>query len=1314
MNMSASNRNRLARLFKVVAFALYGYCFAGTTFAAVQMSVPDSPLFLNVSAKPNLIMAIDDSGSMDGEVLLPTNDGAAWWRRAAVTGCTGTGDGFKGCYRNTDATADQQTDGQLNFNVAGAAGATWKKFVFLFPNGYENSNFTDRRRYADNADDHFAILPVPEFAWSRSAEYNGAYFDPAETYLPWPDGGGYNFRTVTNPQGNSPPTAARFDPVFTNGDTVNNPTTINLTRYFAGKGNTDNGGDAATCINASMPGVGTNYYFRVYTGMTIPEGACIRRSATQAGEWTTDNWAYVRDSAGCRVGVTNGCLVKVNNVDGTRTMRDGSLIAIRYFPATFYSSSQTALPGYTTSPPRDGKSPGDSSGTSLYRYEIKPSNFAGGVTDPDYLSAIKNFANWFTYYRKRHIALRAGLGTAFNDITGMRIGGFKISSSEDATMRDIDTAANRTSLYTDFYRNWTAIGGTPNKDGVNNILRNFQRTDVNAPITASCQRNYGMLFTDGFSNPGYTIPASGAVPGNVDGTGSGYGRTEAPYTDDVSDTMADIAMKGYVTRLRTEASLPAGRVVTPPQCGTDSQTASMDCNNNLHMNFFAITLGARGILFNPDASPAQNPYTTPPTWPTTFPARHPSAVDDLWHATINGRGQLLNAAKASELATKLGSVLNSIASAEGSASAAAVNSGSINSETRVFQASFSTTDWTGLLKAYPVNSNGTIDFASMVRATVPGTRQILTNTPGGGTGTGVPFRWDALDPAQQAIAGMTSGLVSYIRGNRLGDIVNSAPTFVGKPPFRYPDNLLETVGPEKPYSEFVADNRERTNMLYVGANDGMLHAFSVATGRTGAITEQFAYIPGAVYNNLNVLDDPPPAHKFFVDGTPSVVDAFFDDEWHSVLIGGLNKGGKGIYALDVTNPTAVNESSADTKVLWEITNATSGTDAASGAGFSDLGYTFSRPTIARLKMADPYSGVVTGKWVAIFGNGYDSGGTGDVEGKAVLFIVDVENGNLLRAIDVSTTPVSAPSWRNGLSTPAVVDLNGDSAADFVYAGDLYGRMWKFDLRATTPEDWDVAYRSGDPSTGTPVPLFTSGTTKPITVRPQVGPGPRGSGMVVLFGTGKYLELGDKNNVGSTMQTFYGIYDANTAEKGSYSAPTIAGGDLLQQTVTYQGNFSDTLQVRVVSANAVTDERGWYLNLAPPAGTVTGERQVSDPVLRNGRVVFTTLIPSTDECAFGGSSWLMDIDALSGGRTPYVVFDLDDDGAFDDLVDVNNDGVGDYPASGIRDDEIMSRPAYVAGQDSEFAYTTDTGGDINRSRINPGPAGVGRQSWRQLR
>ncbi|MEY2853753.1 MAG: hypothetical protein RL030_885, partial [Pseudomonadota bacterium] len=772
-------------------------------------------------------------------------------------------------------------------------------------------------------------------------------------------------------------------------------------------------------------------------------------------------------------------------------------------------------------------------------------------------------------------------------------------------------------------------------------------------------------------------------------------RGVAPYMDTTSNTMADHAMYAYATTLRTGTGFPLAKVALPAACLDASPNPALDCNPNLHMNFYAITLGSRGLLFDP-AAPA-DPYATAITWPTTFPARHPNAVDDIWHATINGRGQLLNASRATELASKLSSVLQSIIDTEGSASAASVNSGSINADTRLFQASFTTRDWSGELRAFDVrkddlttagvNEEGTLSAPVLATIPLPDSREILTVNS---SGAGVPFRWLSLDTAQQdslrqaGAAALGISRLSYLRGDRsnevpgpfrkrsavLGDIIGSAPVFVGAPPFRYPDNLES-----ESYAEFKADNADRQRMIYVGANDGMLHAYRTNDGGTGAVSEVFAFVPGAVYPNLHNLTNPVYTHKFFVDGTPTVVDAFFGSAWHSVLVGGLNKGGKGIYALDVTDPLSVEEADADDVVLWERTNA--------NAGFTDLGYTFSRPTIARVKYG---SG---GKWVAIFGNGYDS-----TSGKAVLYIVDLEDGTLVRSIEVSN-PASPAPGSNGLSTPAVVDLQGDGNADFAYVGDLYGNMWRFDLTSTSSASWSARL------------LFAAGTPQSITDRPQVGPGPYGIGMMVLFGTGKYLETADRSTPGAT-QSFYGILDPNTA---TYIAPTLT--DLLQQSVLATVTLPSGKDVRVTSSNSmVPGRRGWYMDLP-----TSGERQVADPVLRNGRVVFTTVIPSSDPCTNGGRSWLMDLDALSGSRLRYTPFDLDGNNQFNeqDYVTVTIAGVDvDVPASGISNDYLMSRPAFVSGENSEYAFTTDTGGNINTNRVNPGPAGVGRQSWRQLR
>lgn len=1290
--MSASKHIRIvAGYLKVAAFSAYLFCAAGTATAALD--IPDSPLFLTGGVKPNLIMAVDDSLSMDLELLVPTNDGSAWWRTASSlptgqgTCDASTNNSFVGCGTNGSTTvpasgATNRSGTRLNFNHY-FDNASYTRYSYLFPNANPG------RAGSGNAQ---SIPPLGAFAWARSAEHNTAYFDPAQTYTPWPSNGSYTFTAASK-------TAAKFDPVYSA------PTTIDLTKDLGGATGVTT---TAACNNTAMTSASyiSTWAFEMQTGMVLPVDTCIRANGR--------NWEVV--TTACTVG--NTCNVKDNGTAKSFTLSDGADLDIRFFPATFYSSSQTALTGYNATFPAvsNGVAP---DGTTLYRYEIKSGNFSSTAA---YDAAIQNFANWFTYYRKRHQSLRAGLGTAFNSLTAMRVGGFTINGASltgpDVTMGDIDDSSYKSTLFTNFYSTWmnTLTASTPNRLAIANLVRNYERTDNGSPsrpVTASCQRNFGMLFTDGFSNVPASTDGIYSVT-NQDGDGGAY--AGAPYADTAGKTMADYVMKSY----RSIRSPASGNLQLPAACADATHDPWLDCNKNLHMNFYGVTLGASGLLFDPDVLANWEaagkdlrafPYSaTAPagwsgTWPVAWPSEanvlaadhHPTAVDDLWHAAINGRGLLMNAKNGNELGAKLTKILTSIADVNGSASAAAVNSGTINSDTRLFQASFSTKDWSGELRAFDVqkdnpattaNEEGTL--SAPILATIPaaGSRQILSTDS---TGAGIAFQWASLDATRKASlkqAGtdaLGQSRLEYVRGVQtselpsgtfrkrttiLGDIVGSAPVFVGPPPFRYPDSLESAS-----YSQFKADNASRQHMIYVGANDGMLHAFRSNDTGDGAVSEVFAFVPGAVYDNLHHLSDTGYSHKFYADGTPSVVDAYFGSAWHSVLVGGLNAGGKGIYALDVTNPLGVTEAGAASTVLWERTSAST--------GFSDLGYTFSRPTIARVKYG---SG---GKWVAIFGNGYNS-----TAGKAVLYVVDLQNGTLLKSMEV-VNAASPAAGNNGLSTPAVVDLQGDGNADYVYAGDLYGNMWRFDLTSNATASWTSRL------------LFAAGSAQPITDRPQVGPGQNGLGMVVLFGTGKFLETNDRTSPGAT-QSFYGIFDPNTV---AYTAPVLA--NLLQQTVIGTATAPNGLTVRVTSDNAMTaGKKGWYINLP-----TSGERQVADPVLRNGRVVFTTIIPSTDPCSYGGSSWVMDLDALGGSRLSYSPFDLDGNNRFNeqDYVTVTISGVPvQVPASGIYNEALMTRPAFVAGDNNEYAFTTDTSGNINTNRVNPGPAGVGRQSWRQLR
>jgi type IV pilus assembly protein PilY1 len=675
------------------------------------------------------------------------------------------------------------------------------------------------------------------------------------------------------------------------------------------------------------------------------------------------------------------------------------------------------------------------------------------------------------------------------------------------------------------------------------------------------------------------------------------------------------------------------------------------------------------------------------------------------------------------LETQLAAAFNSILVHSGSASSASVNSGTINTNTRVYVAKFDTAAWSGQFLSYKIATDGTIatvaDWESgTLLPTDQTTRVILTTSGGGGTGGGIPFEWSNLSTAQKAFFqpspsdGRGSDRVSYLRGDRskelnrtggvfrnrdsaLGDVVDAAPIYVGVPNFRYPDSLESVT-----YSSFKTATAQttRTPTVYVGANDGMMHAFNANTG-----AEEFAFVPSVVLPNMYQLTQTSYSHLYYADGTPAVVDAFYGSAWHTVLVAGLNKGGKEIYALDVTAPGSVTEATASSNVLWEFTSAQD----------ADLGYTFSRPSVVRLH---------NGKWAAIFGNGYDSGGSGH----AILFVVDIQTGAKIAKIDTKVGSTASP---NGLATPAVIDLDGDGVADYVYAGDLNGNLWKFDLTSATVSSWAVSYAD---SSSNPMPLFTakdsSGNTQPITERPQVGFGPGGAGVVVLFGTGKFLEQSDRtlDTTNPRPQSFYGIFDPMT---GDATKDPVSSRSLMQaQTIDFEGPVtinSTTYNLRVESKNAVSSTaRGWYIDLVSPADGYENEKQVSDPVLRNGKVIFTTIIPDSDVCNYGGRSWVMTMDSLTGGQLGYSPFDLTADGKFDknDMATYTSGSTTiRAPASGMETDNGLNGTVSVTTNGSEdFGLVDGTSPDAKCGSsgtctlgLNPGPGAVGRQSWRQV-
>ena len=717
---------------------------------------------------------------------------------------------------------------------------------------------------------------------------------------------------------------------------------------------------------------------------------------------------------------------------------------------------------------------------------------------------------------------------------------------------------------------------------------------------------------------------------------------------------------------------------------------------------------------------------------------------------------------AGKLKSQLINAFNEVVKRVSSSSSVATNSTSAGSDTLIYQARFNSGDWSGQIRAFQFGTGGVIgslvwDTTTAGKFSPVGERKIFSYDPQiSGSDKGIDFCWSAgcftgagtthlsntqkqvVDSVSYAANLTSSPIVSYLRGDQtrevktgngtyrnrstvLGDIVNSDPVFVGTTSFGY-DSLPSTAPERSSYASFRVSVESRTKMLYVGANDAMLHGFNATTG-----VESFAYVPNvAITSNLPTLTAQGYQHKYSVDGSPAVGDAYFFDstEWRTVLVGTTGGGGRGVFALDVTFP----DSFSSANVLWEFTSADD----------NDLGSTIPQAAIARLN---------NGHWGAIIANGYNSRDAANAaDDRAVLFVLDLETGVKLAEINADS------SSGNGLSPPVAVDVDtpSDRIIDYVYAGDLKGNLWKFDLTDGNPSNWQVAY-SG-------LPLYVAEDTaspaqrQPITARPTVGPigAPQTHGVMVYFGTGKYFENGDNilpvAPAVPQVHTFYGIWDQCDKASAVGCTGVIASRSALQQqTIDFQGTVplclvvdtatntctsvsTETVTVRTTTANPVDygttlNQKGWYLDLVVDGGTAQGERVVNQAVLRGTRVIFPTLIPSADACEDGGVSWLMEMNALTGQAPQSPVIDLNNDDKVDDKDRVAIAGSPANPSGLLPTGDlgIFKSPTILdCGGQLECKLLSGSSGDLGVVKEGEPGGGPGtgmsgrRRSWRQLR
>lgn len=1081
---------------------------------------------------------------------------------------------------------------------------------------------------------------------------------------------------------------------------------------------------------------------------------------------------------------TNGSLNLTAVTPNYSSRYGGSNITVNgFYPARYYTWTDSDNDGYADAGEphqlieirQSGCSSGAScpstftrskfnSSTGLGRSDCATDNGNGTVTCT-YSEEIQNFANWFSYYRKRGLAANANFGFIIEDNTTARIGYATIHNNNAvaipvASMNVSVKSGNKKSLLDKIYQTKPG-GGTPLRQNLKNVGEYYNCKTNNSHIFSSvlplstcpilaapagtCQQNYTVFMTDGF----YNGPEPYSPVANIDSDTSNEFDGGAT-ADGWNNTLGDVAMDFYkkdLSSLNDDVSATAKDVLRYPEPNADYPVNAKGEPDPMHQHMatFTIGLGVSGTLSSMPADPEQFPFP----WPN--PTSSQSAkIDDLRHAAYNGRGDFLQATNPVILQQGLEAIFEEIGQSGGAASAVAFNTQNIESGSLVFRAFFDTKLNTGDLVAQKVNLDGTISpvetwsAAKQLDSKTPSARVIITYKDTGLTSAGLPFAWNQLttgassqqndlnlpQPANIA-ASVGSDRLNWLRGVKtkegpsfddgqfrergekglLGDLVHSAPVFVGKPEFNNRDNPpYPNASANIVYSKFKQDNKTRKGLVYVGANDGMLHAFEAETGN-----EVFAYIPNLVFQNLSKLTDPDYTHRFYVDLTPSVGDVFMNGNWATVLVGGLGKGGKGYYALDITNPTAFNtEATAKDKVMWEFTEADTGS-----VGNSDLGFSYSQPIIA---MTNSLSGGEQ-RWAAIFGNGYNSTTS---TGNAALYILFLDGGtdgvwtSGTDFIKISTPNGKAQSadgtTPNGIGGIRAVDIDTNGTVDYIYAGDLQGNLHRFDLKSGNTNQWSnngVLYQA---TYGTPA------KAQPITNRPIVVKHPGAAGFIVIFGTGSWMTNTDQSS--SDIQSMYGVWDdlGNLPNNGS---PAVSASTLVEQVFTNQPTAINNFSVRTLTNNPIqwkntggNQVRGWRIDLdVPPAGSGSGvefpgERAVRNFQLRGGLLFVNTVIPKpTNQCSAGVGGFELGFNPITGGSGSKVIFDLNNDGVFD--IKDNVDQVDDDAniVTGLRFDESTPADSSFIGNtrvtqtSDKTVRTTKTNTDLD--------AGTGRQSWREI-
>ncbi|MBC3950416.1 pilus assembly protein [Pseudomonas folii] len=812
----------------------------------------------------------------------------------------------------------------------------------------------------------------------------------------------------------------------------------------------------------------------------------------------------------------------------------------------------------------------------------------------------------------------------------------------------------------------TPTANTPLAETYYEITRYFRgmtsyypsaQTTYTSPVQYRCQKNYGVVITDGLPTYDRTFPANDP--------------------DDVADSSRSLPNWDLVAN-------DGLRPVTSPGTGGDAEGDTLYLDDlarfayDIDMRKAADGSDLAGKSWDNTGFNKQNLSTYTIGFTTSSDQMLIDAADDS-----HGRGKYFQTGDSAGLTAALNLALSDIYAKAGSGGGGATNSSTLSNGTRFYQTLYDPKDWHGTIKAFNLNAT-----TGALSTTVWSTDSLITSSSPGPffeswntvSGSRIALDYNNLTGAQKTAfdttlpTGVTGAqLVNWSKGTAnarlrartilLGDVINS-PLTTALPT----DKTSADLAGNTSYSAYLTTKASNMNYnLLVNANDGFFNVINPDTG-----VRRYAYMPSTSLASLATIASATygsGSHKFTVDGQISVFDTQAGTSWRTVAFGGTGAGGKAFFAIKLFEG-----SDNSIQALWEV----KAPDTSSPANpFNNLGYAYSKPDVAR--MAD-------GTSIVVLGNGY-----GSFTGDASLFVLNANTGALIREIPI---PASAKLADNGLSS-VKLRVNAQNVVQAAYAGDLKGRLWKFDMSSTSANGWGVAFNNK--------PLFTAiapdSTPQPIIVQPLLLDHPT-NGKMVYFGTGKFSETSDKTT--NSQQAFYAVWDADGATGGYVQ------GNLQPQTIT--GTITGNGATYYTTSNNDVDwtlKKGWYMTLSTTEPYI-GERIIYSAQTSRGRIIFTTAaVNSSDPCESTGTGRLFELDAAKGGMLNYQVLDTNGDGNID---------ANDIRVSGIRNGtgipNLVAVVSSPTGKD-DTKYLVDSSSNQGINLQEKGGSVNQRIMWRQI-